>query len=368
MNEEKIYSDFMQWLEGSWYGLPEPEHAIALVKARYSPEDAEFLTGVPYTPSSLEELARLKGIDAAAAEAKLDALARKGLVFNMVRDGRKYFALNDIFMQVRTFGWPGRDDEASREIAVQGNKYWEKGFLSPWMRTTHVGLRVIPINEKVEDPRTFVPYEALSEIIDKFEYHTVSNCPCRHLKNLDPAYPDSKYPVEVCLHFDRLGRYIVEHGMGREITPAETREILKKSADAGLVHSISNQQDKPDTICNCDRDYCMWFTLRHKLGHSMSVSPSSYIAKNSAEKCAGCGLCVKRCPMNALSLMEVPGAQNETGKAAVLNEKDCIGCGVCAHKCKSGSLTLVQRPVTTEPLKTGRDFAMAAWKDFRNAR
>ena len=368
MNDEKVYSDFMRWLEGSWYGVPEPENAIAMIKARYSPGDAGFLTGIPFSPSSLDDLAKQKGITVGAAEEALDALSRKGLLFRSVRDGKKYYALNDIFMQIRTFGWPGRDDAENRETAVRANKYWETGFLSPWTHTEHKGLRVVPINKAVEDPRTIVPYEEISAIIDGFEYHTVSTCPCRQIKNLDPAYPDSQYPMDVCLHFDRLGHYIVENGMGREITSGETRDILRRCADAGLVHSISNQQEKPDTICNCDRDYCMWFTLRHKLGHAMSVSPSRYVAKNMTEKCEGCGLCVKRCPMNALSLRETPGAHSKNGKAAALNDNDCIGCGVCAHTCKSGSLALVVRPVTTEPPKTGRDFAKATWADFRKAR
>jgi hypothetical protein len=36
--------------------------------------------------------------------------------------------------------------------------------------------------------------------------------------------------------------------MGREITKEETLEILKKAADAGLVHGTANHQGKRDTI------------------------------------------------------------------------------------------------------------------------
>ena len=55
-------------------------------------------------------------------------------------------------------------------------------------------------------------------------------------------------PSEVCLHFNELRRYCVENELGREITKEETLEILKKSAEAGLVHGIADYVVNPDTI------------------------------------------------------------------------------------------------------------------------
>lgn len=65
---------------------------------------------------------------------------------------------------------------------------------------------------------------------------------------MDPDYLDSTKPSEVCLHFNKLGRYCVENGLGREITKEETIEILKMAADAGLVHGLQNHQDTPETL------------------------------------------------------------------------------------------------------------------------
>ncbi len=65
---------------------------------------------------------------------------------------------------------------------------------------------------------------------------------------MDPDSVDSPFPIETCLHFDELGRYCVENDMGREITREETLGILKKAADAGLVHATANHQGNGDTI------------------------------------------------------------------------------------------------------------------------
>ena len=76
----------------------------------------------------------------------------------------------------------------------------------------------------------------------------MSHCACRTRYKHDPDYVDSQFPSEVCLHFNELGRYIVENDLGREITKEETIEILKSAAAAGLVHGVANYEKSPDTI------------------------------------------------------------------------------------------------------------------------
>ena len=51
-----------------------------------------------------------------------------------------------------------------------------------------------------------------------------------------------------------------------------------------------------------------------------------------AEKCTACGLCVKVCPYNAITL-------NKELKRIEIVEAACGGCGTCAAECPSGALT-----------------------------
>ena len=162
MREEECYQNFVDWLGRTWWGLTPSEVLMPLMKARYTVEEAAFLTGIPHAATSLEDLAELKGVEASALEPQLKKMCQRGLMYEIKR-----------------------------------------------------GASI------------------------------------RQRQILDDNGNDCDKPLSVCLHFDELGRYIVDNGMGREITRAETEKILKESADAGLVHGISNWQEKPDTILNC---------------------------------------------------------------------------------------------------------------------
>ncbi|RYD02570.1 hypothetical protein N752_24900 [Desulforamulus aquiferis] len=45
-----------------------------------------------------------------------------------------------------------------------------------------------------------------------------------------------------------------------------------------------------------------------------------------AEKCRGCGLCLRECPTGAIT--------GERKQPHIINAQSCIKCGVCISKCK----------------------------------
>ena len=383
--DRTTYARFIEWLKQSWYGVPDSDVLLPYVSERYTPEEALFLTGMSFAPKTLDELSDLTGTSADVLHPKLDALAAKGLIYRQVKDNRERYYLNDIFFIYRTFGWPGRQGEYEKLVGPLHHKYLTDGLMSPWQNVREKGLRVLPVEVTIEDTSGVLPYEEVRKILDKVEYFTVSHCPCRHANNLDPDSTDCLYPTEVCLHFDKLGHYIVENGMGREVTRQETEEILKRCAELGLVHGISNQQEKPDTICNCCSDCCIWFLAMNRYGHAGSLTPSNFSITVNQLSCTGCGLCVRRCPMKALNLMDEPSVKgrkitvtgkdgrqheltNKTGKVSELDPERCIGCGVCAYKCPSQSLIMVRNQAEHHPPQTGRDWVMQFMSDARPVR
>jgi len=382
-DQDTVYRGLIDWLKKTWYGLPETDELLPLMKTAYTPEEASLLTGIPFSGRNLEELAELKQIDPAELGPKLDALARKGALFRTISGDTTRYSLNDaLFSLYRGAFWHGRSDERTKAMAPLVNQYYYHGFWDQYKYTHLKGLRALPVEGTIEDTRQILPYEEVVKVLDTKEYYAVSICSCRHRKNLDPDFPDCKHPTETCIHFDRLGRYTVENDLGREITREEAHEILRQSAESGLVHGVSNYQQGADTICNCCRCCCIQMEAFHKLGHAEGMTHSNYRVRTDPDTCIGCGLCVKRCPMNAFHLEDSPEAKgrvtivaaenktgkkelkNKSGKVSVLNPDLCIGCGVCAYKCSSESLVLERREVIEDPPLNGREYTMQVMKDF----
>lgn len=359
MSGEEPYERLIAWLKNAWNDLPEAAALLPLIKTRYTAEEAAFLTGLPFSPKPLEDLARVKGMDPDRLAVLLDELALKGVIFRATREGRLYYGLNDtFFIFLRSSFWPGRSDEVSVNMAPLVNQYYYNGFFDQFA-TSHIrGLRALPVEETIEPElmHQILPYEDVVKVLDHQDYFCVTTCPCRHRKNLDPDSPSCQYSTENCLHFGPLARYIVENALGREISREETHDILRQAADEGLVHGVSNWVKGVDTICNCCKCCCMWFESYHVLKQVGSMDASNYIVRVKPATCRACGLCVKRCPMNALCLEDSNEAKNRKGKAPALQDALCIGCGVCAHKCPTKSLVLIRREQVTDPPSDPRDY------------
>ena len=357
MSNEEIYQKLIEWLDNPIFGFTESEWLMPMITSYLTPEEAEFLTGFPMQEKSLEELADLKDMDPEELHAKIKEYCAKGILFESIRgDSISYRLLDAMQIFIRMPYWPGEEKEPLKTMTPYANKYYMDGWYDQMDAVTHKGLRSIPISETIDDKKQILPFEDILQVVDNFDYYTVSHCPCRMRHKLDPDYIDSQYPSEVCLHFGELGRYCVENGMGREITREETFQILKKAADAGLVHGISNYEDNPDTICNCDPQYCTMFKPYHQLGHKKSMDASNYKVKVTPKTCRACGLCAKRCPMDAIQFKVSLEAPNKFGKAVEVDTEKCVGCGVCVHNCPPKSIMLEHRKETTRSPKTSDEY------------
>jgi ferredoxin len=74
-----------------------------------------------------------------------------------------------------------------------------------------------------------------------------------------------------------------------------------------------------------------------------SIVSTPFMLEVRTEDCAGCGDCIERCQMDALSLED---------DVIVHDERLCIGCGLCTTVCPSEALLLVRKPeeeLTTVP-------------------
>jgi Na+-translocating ferredoxin:NAD+ oxidoreductase RNF subunit RnfB len=85
-------------------------------------------------------------------------------------------------------------------------------------------------------------------------------------------------------------------------------------------------------MCNCCGDCCGVLRALNRHPRPAEITFSNYYAAVTGDDCLGCGVCLDRCQMQALSL-------NDEGLARV-NPDRCIGCGLCVTTCPSGAMKL----------------------------
>jgi Na+-translocating ferredoxin:NAD+ oxidoreductase subunit B len=352
MNDDQSYEKLIEHCNTWIYGLPESDLLRPLLKLRLTPEEAEFLSGFPHLPATVEQLAVRFGMPQGQLLDIMRPMLEKGFIMHHQGKSSARYAFTDpVFFLERMPGYKGVDDEWNRKISPLINRYYIESQGADFMGHATKGLRSIPIARTIKPESLILPYEDVLGFVAREDFHSVSACACRHRHNLDPTFGQCPHEKETCLHFGSLGRYTVKYGIGREITREETLDILAKAANAGLVHGMSNTKTGMDTICNCCPCCCL---LLEKIkisnpcrsGHQRS----NYILEMNGETCKTCGLCVKRCPVGALDLIV---KQEVHPKSSTVNTKEskqitydqelCIGCGVCAHKCPTRSLSLVPR-------------------------
>jgi len=380
MDREKAYQAFIEHTRNWIFDLPDSGLLMPLLEMRFTPEEAAFLSKFPHLPHTIEQLSESLKLPTDELEKTMAPMIRKGFIYKVEgRSAVRYTLTDPIFFFERMPGWKGEDDAFNRELAPMINKYYIDAQGADFLGHPTKGLRAIPISKTITDTRQILPYEDVIAFVEQEDYHTVSTCACRHRHNLDPAYETCSHEMEVCLHFGKLGHYIVDHDMGREITKQETLEILARCADAGLVHGISNTKQGMDTICNCCSCCCLFLepvTLPSGMQREYHT-PSNYMVEYNEETCIACGKCAKRCPIEAIELRDKENMpQPEEGKKLKPKDKKevvyhpdiCIGCGVCVHKCPTQSIRLIRREKDADIPEsfsdTGKQMLMERKVDF----
>ena len=146
-------------------------------------------------------------------------------------------------------------------------------------------------------------------------------------------------PEESCLTLGMFADMVVRNGRGRAISLEETLAILQRAEEAGLVLQPANAKESL-FICTCCGCCCAVLRSLKLYPEPAKLVASAFLASLNTETCKGCGLCTKRCQMEALHL---------DNKKAVQDLNRCIGCGLCVTTCPTHSLSLVRKPKEKQP-------------------
>ena len=327
------------------------ETMIEMLQALLTEEQVKFLHNFRKPRLTFQELKDKTGMDDASLTEMLNVLMDNGLLMDWPvkgTDGMEYRLLTPV---ADTFEFSlikfDRPLEQKKKLARIFEKMFQEGVkltqsnyegLVPIFKvSTPVFARIVPIEKEMTVPQEkVVPYLEASKIIDEQDVISLSECPCKLERSLLDEPCKTASDINRCLHFGNVGRYFIEHNLGKSISREEAKRVLKEADEEGLVHKTFHDEfslDEPENcICSCCKCCCILFQSYYR-GIFPFHTLTSYIAKIDESKCEGCGTCVEKCPIEAASLID--GVSHD-------DENKCIGCGVCVHHCPNKARTLVQ--------------------------
>jgi electron transport complex protein RnfB len=328
---QEAYKKLAERLDALPNGFPPTQDGaeLRLLAKIFTPEEAELASQLRLTKEVPEQVAERLGRDKVEVRKLLKGMARKGLITaGRTEAGLGYglmpFVVGIYEMQV------GNLDE---EMAALFEDYYRKSFTEV-LRVRPQVHRVIPVNESIKVDMEVRPFESASDLVNSAKAWGVLDCICRKQKALigEPC----EHPLDVCMTLSDVPEAFNGNTTVRALTREEALETLKRAAQAGLVHSVSNNQKGIHYICNCCTCSCGVLRGMAEVGIANVVAHSSFVNQVDELLCNGCETCLDYCQFDALAL----------GDAAIVqvNTVRCVGCGVCVLQCPNDALGMLLRP------------------------
>lgn len=336
-----VYTVLRERLDDMAVGFPATESGIELriLKRLFSEAEAALFVKLSPLPQPPDKVADKLDRDVDEISEQLESMAKKGLLFRIRKKGQVRYAAVPYVVGIYEFQLNHMDADFAREHETYFQTVFGKsipGVKTPVMRT-------IPIDRQLVADYPVAPYEDVLQLIDSQEAIAVAPCICRTTKKL-AGEPCDK-PVERCFSFGSHAAYYVENKMGRYISKAEAKEIIKANEKAGLVMQPFNSE-KAGGMCSCCGCCCgILRAIKMQPVPADSVK-SNYYAEVDPEACTGCETCLERCQMEAITLVD---------DTAVIDLDRCIGCGLCVTTCPSEAMHLAKKAQSEQyvPPKSG---------------
>jgi len=325
-----IYQKLAWHLDDLPGSFPPTESGVELriLRRLFTPDEAELALHLTLIPEESRVIAVRAKIIEDEAEQRLEDMARKGLIFSIAKEGSppKYMA-----SQYAIGIWEYHVNDLDLDLIRDMNEYLPTLFdFEVWKKVPQ--LRTIPVGRSLDPQLEVLPYEEADKLVRAHKKFLVAPCICRREHTMVGKGCDK--PEESCLVFGLSADYYQRNGIGRTIDLGETLEILNRAEKTGLVLQPSNAQ-KIVNICTCCGCCCQVLKSIKRHPQPASLVSTPFVVAADSDTCEGCGVCVDRCQMEALELVD---------EKVALDGHRCIGCGLCISTCPTNSLALIRKP------------------------
>lgn len=341
-----VYRELVEKLDGSTARMPDHAALRTILTELYTPEEADLVARMPWGLCRLDRVADVTGEKTESLLVRLNALADKGLVLDLVKEstGEHFFMPSPFMIGVFEFTMmrAGPSADHARRARLF-HEYIEQGDFC----RANLGngqqvfvVRALPHTDCFDPSTEILDTDRVEAIVEQTTQFSVGVCSCRHeQEHLEGR--KCKTPLENCTALGTSAGYLIRHGLARSIERSEMRNILARSRDLGLVLCADNVKYGVGFICHCCTCCCNFIRGITEVGYANVITTSSYAPLRDSSLCNGCGLCVNACPVKALSSVQPDTRPSKDAQSPTLDTARCLGCGICVTRCNRDALKLV---------------------------
>lgn len=348
------YEALVERLEGGQVSMPRPKNPLAvqgwqeILEILFTPEEAQLAVKMPVRPSSLRALAERFAMSEAEARGKLDAMADKGVVLDLIHPdtGKERWVLAPPvvgFLEFSLMRTEGHDSIPKKQMAraLEAYLHGDDTFAQEVFGGDTVVGRALVHESGLGDDQVpeVLGFERATALIEEASLISVTNCYCRHKE--EHLGHRCEAPMENCLSLNLGADFVIRRRFGREIEKAQALELLAEAREHGLVQIADNILDQPTYLCNCCGCCCGQLRAINEFDIPGAVNPSGFVPKIALDTCKGCSKCARACPIKAIHMRPERIANQRKSRLVPTVDLDrCIGCGVCADTCRRRALRM----------------------------
>jgi H+/Na+-translocating ferredoxin:NAD+ oxidoreductase subunit B len=349
--ENTVYHELADHLDQLPGGFPPTPDGVELriLRRLFTEAEARLACQLTLIPETVHVVAYRCGTAGDEVATMLAAMWQKGLVLKIESHGKppRYMA-----SQFVVGIWEFQVNRLTPELVADMAAYIPVLLdADAWRRAPQ--MRTIPVNRSIDIKLPVLPHEAAAALVRGKDHFVISPCICRKEQRMAGRGCDG--PLEACISFGDTDSYFVKSGIGRPVDRQTVLALLETADRAGLVLQPSNSKD-PAWICCCCGCCCGVLRTIRAYPKPADLMAAPFAARLDSGLCNGCGICVKRCQMDALT---------PDGKTVQLARHRCIGCGLCVSTCPTGALRLARKPGAAQPpvpVNLATALLRTAWK------
>ncbi len=346
-NTKKAYRHLTARLNQFPQGAPESRLLFKILEMLFSEKEAELVSLLPIKPFTAEKASRVWKKNIAETRKILETLASRAILLDVDHNGETIYVLPPPMAGFFEFSMMRiREDVDQKLLSHLFYEYLnvEGDFVKDLFAggETQLGRTFVHEPALNEDNSLVVlEWERATGVIQSASCMGISLCYCRHkMYHMGKA---CNAPMDTCMTFNNAAESLIKHGHARETDKSEGMELLHKAWESNLVQFGDNVRHRLNFICNCCGCCCEAMLAHKRFSVLAPIHTTGFIPEVNQSACQGCGKCVERCPVEAMTLVSANDPTDPKTKKARLNSDICLGCGLCVRACPVGNIVLRSR-------------------------